>query len=189
MGGGDGKDKSHLNYLVPTSVWQSLVLSHKLEKPLVLRLASCLGCGRLWVLWQGKEAAGSREGISKASGIERVIVQLLEGVSWTSKELPPMRGEAQEPVLCWDFQADESDSSSKGLVASSAHCREAYLSASTVLVVCAGHPAAVWGAGPASQALLLCGKVLGTALDTQAGRNPSQRLCLQPPSSKSRKQS
>lgn len=41
------KDKSELYYLVPTSVWQSLVLSHKLEKPLVLRLASCLDCGRL----------------------------------------------------------------------------------------------------------------------------------------------
>lgn len=44
MGGGGGKDKNQLYYLAPTSVWQSLVLSHKVDKKLVLRLSSCLDC-------------------------------------------------------------------------------------------------------------------------------------------------
>lgn len=81
-----------------------------------------------------------------------------------------MRGEAWEPVLCWGFQADESDGNSKGLVASAAHCREAYLSASRVLLVCAGHPAAVWGAGPAHGLCSSVGRCWGLPLSHRQER-------------------
>lgn len=113
--------------MASTSIWQSLVLSHKIGKKLAWRLFSCLGCGSLWVLWQGGKAAGSWEGISKPSGVGRDIVQLLGGDLLTSKALLAWErrlGSLSCACTCTgDFRADESDGNNECFASSSASCR------------------------------------------------------------------